>query len=118
MAYIKFSKITTVNPEYYTQQMYLSQLKEFKKSFNDKNMLKEFVSTQPALQKFLVGTFLTEEKNKSNHEITEKNNPCQNDTKQEKERRRKERRKKGGKEERKKERDFEQRSNPSILLKR
>lgn len=33
------------------------------------------MSTKPSLQKILAGTFLTEEKNKSNHQAMEKNKP-------------------------------------------
>lgn len=69
--YSKVWTTTTVNLDYYTQQSHPLKLKEKEKSFfHDKNRLKEFMVSKPALHRLLEGKLQSKEKDKHTQEDT------------------------------------------------
>jgi hypothetical protein len=52
---------------YSTQQNYHSKLTEQQKTFHNKQILKQYMTTKPSLQKILQGILHTEDESKQNH---------------------------------------------------
>lgn len=78
--------MTTVNPEYCTQQSFVTPKRE-RKALHDKSRLKESQPlSQPVLQKMLEGILQIEEKDRTSRRLKERINTLETAVKQRRER--------------------------------